>query len=328
MIFADKIIRLRKKNGWSQEDLAEKMNVSRQSVSKWEGAQSVPDLEKVLMLADLFGVTTDYLLRDSIENEEYTDGTSEPTMKKLTLAQANEYLDLRKKAAKNIATATMLCILSVIPLLVLGAASELPSFIWSEDLACGIGLVAMFVIVALAVVIFVRTGLESSPYEFIVKEPFENEYGVVGFVKDAQSKFKSTYDKYKWVGSAVCILSPIPLFCGAFTGNDFLTVIMLAVTMVTAGIGATLFIFAEVRWASMQKILKTEDYSPEEKKKNSIKEPVATVYWLLATAVYLIWSFVTYDWQKTWLVWPIAGVLFAAVMAVCKLILNSKENKG
>ena len=62
MILADKIIRLRKKNGWSQEELAEKMQVSRQAVSKWEGAQTVPDLEKILMLGNLFGVTTDYLL--------------------------------------------------------------------------------------------------------------------------------------------------------------------------------------------------------------------------------------------------------------------------
>ena len=46
MILADKIIRLRKKNGWSQEELAEKMQVSRQAVSKWEGAQTIPDLEK------------------------------------------------------------------------------------------------------------------------------------------------------------------------------------------------------------------------------------------------------------------------------------------
>ena len=45
MILADKIIRLRKKNGWSQEELAEKMAVSRQAVSKWEGAQTIPDLE-------------------------------------------------------------------------------------------------------------------------------------------------------------------------------------------------------------------------------------------------------------------------------------------
>jgi len=47
MILADKIIRLRKKNGWSQEELAEKMDVSRQAVSKWESAQTVPDLEKI-----------------------------------------------------------------------------------------------------------------------------------------------------------------------------------------------------------------------------------------------------------------------------------------
>lgn len=47
MILADKIIRLRRKNGWSQEELAEKMNVSRQAVSKWESAQTVPDLEKI-----------------------------------------------------------------------------------------------------------------------------------------------------------------------------------------------------------------------------------------------------------------------------------------
>lgn len=61
MIFAEKLIQLRKKAGWSQEELAEQMNVSRQSVSKWEGAQSVPDLEKMIRLSRLFGVTTDYL---------------------------------------------------------------------------------------------------------------------------------------------------------------------------------------------------------------------------------------------------------------------------
>lgn len=48
MILADKIIELRKKEGWSQEELAEKLSVTRQSVSKWEGAQSIPDLDKVV----------------------------------------------------------------------------------------------------------------------------------------------------------------------------------------------------------------------------------------------------------------------------------------
>ena len=82
MILADKIIRLRKKNGWSQEELAEKMNVSRQAVSKWESAQTIPDLEKILQLSTLDGVTTDYLLKDEIEDEELTKDTSSDTLVK------------------------------------------------------------------------------------------------------------------------------------------------------------------------------------------------------------------------------------------------------
>ena len=50
MIFADKLVDLRKKSGWSQEELAEKLNVSRQAVSKWEGAQSVPDMARIIQL--------------------------------------------------------------------------------------------------------------------------------------------------------------------------------------------------------------------------------------------------------------------------------------
>ena len=59
MIFADKLISLRKRAGWSQEELANQLDVTRQSVSKWEGAQSIPDLDKIVQLSRLFGVTTD-----------------------------------------------------------------------------------------------------------------------------------------------------------------------------------------------------------------------------------------------------------------------------
>ena len=72
MILADKIIRLRKKNGWSQEELADKLQVSRQAVSKWEGAQTIPDIERILAMSRLFGVTVDYLLKDEQETEMFT----------------------------------------------------------------------------------------------------------------------------------------------------------------------------------------------------------------------------------------------------------------
>lgn len=77
MIFADKLILLRKKAGWSQEELAEQMDVTRQSVSKWEGAQSVPDLDKMIRLSELFGVSTDYLLKDEMEDVEHIDSSKD-----------------------------------------------------------------------------------------------------------------------------------------------------------------------------------------------------------------------------------------------------------
>ena len=93
MIFADKLILLRKKAGWSQEELADQMNVTRQSVSKWEGAQSVPDLEKMLRLSELFGVSTDYLLKDEIEEAEHIDSSDDtPSLRRVSMEEANAFL--------------------------------------------------------------------------------------------------------------------------------------------------------------------------------------------------------------------------------------------
>ena len=69
MPLADKIIELRKKQGWSQIDLADRLGVSRQSVSKWEMAQAVPELDKIIKMSELFAVTTDYLLKDGAAPE-------------------------------------------------------------------------------------------------------------------------------------------------------------------------------------------------------------------------------------------------------------------
>ena len=65
MILAEKIIKLRKQNGWSQEELAMKLQVSRQSVSKWESTASIPDLDKIVRLSEIFGVRMNIWRRKS-----------------------------------------------------------------------------------------------------------------------------------------------------------------------------------------------------------------------------------------------------------------------
>ena len=69
MNLTDKIIHLRKTNGMSQEDLAEKLNVSRQAISRWEQGTAMPDVTNILLISKLFHVTTDYLLNDDYESD-------------------------------------------------------------------------------------------------------------------------------------------------------------------------------------------------------------------------------------------------------------------
>lgn len=80
MKLSDKLITLRKENGWSQEDFAEKLDVSRQAISRWENGTALPDAQNILQISKLFNVTADYLLNDDYEGEtdiSAVEGTAE-----------------------------------------------------------------------------------------------------------------------------------------------------------------------------------------------------------------------------------------------------------
>ena len=327
MILADKIIRLRKKNGWSQEELADKMNVSRQAVSKWESAQTIPDLEKILQLGTLFGVTTDYLLKDEIEEEEFSnDDSSDTTVKKISIEEANTYLEQRKRASWRIALATFLCILSPIALIVLTTLSGLPNPIITETTASAVGLIVLFAFILCAVPIYIYCGFKNEPYAFLDKNiPFELEYGVKGMVTERKKKFRDTYIKFNIVAACVCIFSPIPLIISDFTENELLVIMMLALLMIVAGIGASIFIIVGVQNASMQKLLREGEFTEKEKKRTGIREVVGFCYWGVLTAIYLAWSFLTNQWHISWLVYAIGGVLFPIVMCICNLIADKQK---
>ena len=324
MILADKIIRLRKKNGWSQEELAEKMNVSRQAVSKWEAAQSTPDLEKILMLSSLFGVTTDYLLKDTLEDEEFTDSIEDTRGRTVTMEEANAYLNHRLWASRRIAIATLLCILSPICLLFLAALSE--EGVVPENPACAAGLAALLVLVAVAVGNYIYVDGKSAPFRYLETEDFALAYGVAGMVRERQKKFHDTYLKGNITGTCLCILAPVILFLGAFTDKDMTVMTCLCTMLAIIGIAVGLFIYVGVQWASMQRLLQEGEFSRREKKRSKVSGTIASVFWLVTTAIYLAWSFSTGLWDTTWLVWPVAGVLFAALMTVVNVVVDRKED--
>lgn len=324
MILADKIINLRKKNGWSQEELAEKLGVTRQSVSKYEGAQSIPDLDKILKLSEIFGVTTDYLIKDELEEEEYApsqmqenESESDRIVHKVTMEMANEYLQMIDWSAGKTAFATMLCILSPIVLLMLGAMSEMPNYHISENAAAGIGICVLIVLIAIAVMIFILCGMKTKKYEFLEKEDIETAYGVSGMVKEKRDAYHSPYVTQLVIGITCCICSVIPLFGTlAVSESDFYMVSAVCMLLTLVAIGTYFIVRSAAKMNAMNQLLEEEDYTRQKKHENRKMSGPVTVYWLIATAIYLAWSFTTNDWDRTWIIWPVVGVLFPAFYAI------------
>lgn len=324
MILADKIINLRKKNGWSQEELAEKLGVTRQSISKYEGAQSIPDLDKILKLSEIFGVTTDYLIKDELEEEEYApsqmqenESESDRSVHKVTMEMANEYLQIIDWTAGKTAFATMLCILSPIVLLMLGAMSEMPDYHISENAAAGIGICVLIVLIAIAVTIFILCGMKTKKYEFMEKEDIETVYGVSGMVKEKRDAYHSMYVTQLVIGIACCICSVIPLFGTlAVSESDFYMVSAVCMLLALVAIGTYFIVRSATKMNAMNQLLEEEDYTRQKKHENKKMSGPVTVYWLIATAIYLAWSFTTNDWDRTWIIWPVVGVLFPAFYAI------------
>lgn len=323
MILSEKITMLRKKNGWSQEELAEKLNISRQSVSKWESGASIPDLERIVNMSQLFGVTTDYLLKDEIEEVDFAEepATEITEGKVVTVEEANLFLTATKKYAARIAPAVSLCVLSPVVLLWLAGRADTGRGTLTEDAAGGIGVVVLLLMVAAAVAVFLLNGIPYNKYEYLEKEKLTLQYGVSGIVEKARETFAGTYRICITLGVVLCILGVVPLLVvSAFCGDDGYPVILAVdVLLMVVAIAVWLFVWSGIIWGGFQKLLQEGDYTVENKAVNRKYEHVTAIYWCVWTAIYLAISLPTMRWEITWVVWPVAGVLFAALMAFLKI---------
>lgn len=322
MILAEKIMTLRKRAGWSQEELAAQLGVSRQSVSKWEGAQSVPDMQKIVQMSRLFGVTTDYLLKEELGEPEPAQSEPDAPLRCVTMEQAADYLSLRRAAAPKLAAATLLCVLSPVALLLLAALSDRPGAALSENAAVGIGLCVLLVLVAAAVAVFITCAAQVKAYAFLETEPFETAYGVTGMVRERRAAAAPEHTRGKVAGTVLCILSAVPLFIAVcLNGPDLLYVAAVCLLLVLAGIGSAVFVSGGVYWAAMDRLLEEGDYARPRKRQNGVVGVVSSIYWLTVTAAYLLWTFGPW-WdaqpQDTWILWAVAGVLYGAVMALVR----------
>lgn len=443
MNLSEKIMDLRKRSGWSQEELAEQLGISRQSVSKWETGESVPDLERIIRMSELWNVSTDYLLKESgtlrqeasqesgapgqegfagdgalrqeaspghtaqagsgkvsgqrsdCEAEDppgdmpggrsnggsfassgngtahgasgdfgggaahgasenfggaaygasegfdsgagwtssSTDGfgreqdsswsrASDSSAREVSRAEALDFLEISRYAAPRIAFGVMLCIMSPICLILLGAISEQPAlfdgmFHFSENLAAGIGVSVLLLLVAVAVGIFMTTGMKLNYYEYMEKELITVPEDVLREVSEQRSDFESTFRTSITIGVLLCVLGAIPLFLStAFFDEDFGAAVGLCILLVLVAVGVFFLVSAGIIHGSHEKLLQVGDYAPEKKRANKKMSVIAGIFWCGIVSVYLLLSFTTMSWECTWIIFPVAGVLFGGISAL------------
>lgn len=263
MILADKIIELRKKNNWSQEDLASQLGVSRQAISKWESAQSIPDLERIIKMSELFDVSTDTLIKDELPLAETPDHPIVETgesLRILTLEEANAFLEAKEKSTRPIAVGVMLCVLALVPIVLSDAFTN-------EEIAGPVSVMISFLMVLVAVAMFLLNGLPLKEYKWMKEEPFETAYGVTGMVRERQKALQSRLMMHIVVGVSLCILALVVLIASDLPDEliDRPEPLFVAMAFAMAAVAVYLFVSVGLPHGAYQIILQEGDYASRKK---------------------------------------------------------------
>lgn len=255
MKLSEKIAALRRQQDWSQEELAEHMGVSRQSVAKWESGASTPELDRIVQLCALFGVTADALIRADLDLDgSELPGSGSPM---ITLQEAYAYLADYQTVSRKIALGTAACVISPAPLIALSGVSEL--------LLMAIGLPALFLLVAWGVWMFINAGIITGRHRYIEKRKFTPSPAVTQWAREAREQFRPALVREIAAGAALCVLSPAPIM--ALTGlfdffwknGDAGTTVGTGLLLAMIAAGCYLFVHSCTLQNCYQRLLKKKD---------------------------------------------------------------------
>lgn len=265
MTLAEKVMLLRKQRGWSQEELAEHLGISRQSISKWESGISIPDIDRIIKMSDLFSVSTDYLLKEQIEFEE--NKREDQTNENIKISKAievsdeevNDFINLTKKASIRIAAVISLFILSPIIFVFLLGISEYGNSNITENMASGIGATFLLILVAIGVSILIINGMKLSKYRYLEKEMISLSYGVKEGVKERKETFENSYHISIVVGVVPLLLS------GAFGASEMIQLYCVILLLVFVAVAVYLFVRYGIMTSCYEKLLQEGNYTIENK---------------------------------------------------------------
>lgn len=245
-----------------------------------------------------------------------------PMGRPLSLADVKAYLKDYAKHAYRIALGVMLCILSVCGPIFSDAVAE--SFLFSSDMLDAIGVTAMFVLIAIGVGLFIYSGVQINRWNYLKSEPIVTDFATTEYIHHEMERYKPSYALLLTIGIVLCIICAVPAIVmdALLSSSIFWSNTSGAFVMIFIAFGVFFIVMASIRFGSYKTLLRLNNsttvggnYVPNQQMeyKNPTMRAIMSVYWPTVTCLYLCWSFLTFDWHITWIIWPIAAIIHSLI---------------
>ncbi|MBQ1631059.1 MAG: XRE family transcriptional regulator, partial [Firmicutes bacterium] len=247
-------------------------------------------------------------------------------LRKVSLSEANDYISVRLAAAPKIALGVMLCILSPVLLIALSSLQELGRISLSEGQAAGIGVLVLMCLVGAAVAIFIINGMKLGRFSYIQEDALDTAYGVSGLARDRKENYRERHTMMLTIGIVLCVLSCVPIFISMIVAtSDLLTVLSVCILLIMIAIGVFMIVSTSIVQDTYDALLEEGDYTRQKKQASRHYGYIYGIYWLAAVAIFLLISFTTDSWDRSWIVWPIAGVGCGILAGILQGISNRRK---
>lgn len=293
MEFYEKLQKLRKEHGMSQEELAAQLGVSRQAVSKWENGQGYPETEKLLLIGNLYQVSMDYLLKDRPELEEEAPGTAGYYASR---EMVEGFLTHRNKSMKRIVAGVSIIILSCISFFLLPEE-------WNA--------VVFLCFVALGVAILVVGGFSANPYKQLEEQPLVFDPTFLSEIKLRHTIARKKMGILITFGILLIFAGVISVIVGDnvmhLAEPVYMTVFFLFVT------GGVACIIAGSSVLGAYDLIADNPGHIKEQEHDRRYGWVWALLMPLAAMVFLLLGFTANLWHPGWLVFPVAAIVGAGI---------------
>ena len=291
MGFSENLQILRKMKNMSQEQLAERLDVSRQAVSKWESGNGYPETEKLISICEIFDCSMDEIIKGKFSAD--------------VNGEKKGYEKLMSKFSKGIALAIGIILLGTTILLYFAGIPGTEELKEKNEI---MGVVILLLCVLIAVPIFIILGMQRE--EFIKKNPkLANIYS-----EEENEKFNSKFQKSLAGSVALILLGTILLiFVSGMKLVDEESTIPVVILMAFVTIAVPIIVYFGIQKDKYDIEKYNKENSEEYKKENSKVGKISGVIMLIATILFLISGLIYNMWYINWIVYPIGGIMCGIV---------------